>query len=119
MVVGLHFFNPPRAMRLVEIARGERTAPAALEAALSLAAICGKQPIMVADRPGFIVNRLLFAMLREAQAAEAEGVASAAEIDAAIKLGLNHPMGPFELMRLIGQDVCTSILRNLAPLTRA
>ena len=111
--VGLHFFNPVPMMALVEVVRGLRTDEAAVEAACALAKRLGKTPVMVKDSPGFVVNRLLCPMLNEAVLAYAEGVAAARDIDEAMKLGCNHPVGPLALCDLIGLDVVLAIMEVL------
>ena len=108
--VGLHFFNPVPLMSLVEVVRGLQTDDATVEAAAALARAIGKSPVVVKTSPGFVVNRLLIPMLNEAIFAYAEGVASAREIDDAMKLGANHPMGPLALADLIGLDVVAAVM---------
>ncbi len=108
--VGLHFFNPPPLMALVEVVAGLRTAPETLAAARALAERLGKVPVEAADRPGFIANRILMPFLNEAIRALEEGVGTADAIDQIAKLGFNHPMGPLALADLIGLDVCLAIL---------
>ena len=108
--VGLHFFNPVPVMPLVEVVRAPQTAPATVEAAQQLARRLRKTPVVVKDSPGFVVNRLLCPMLNEAVLAHAEGVASAADIDAAMKLGCNHPIGPLALADMIGLDVLLAVM---------
>jgi 3-hydroxybutyryl-CoA dehydrogenase len=108
--VGLHFFNPVPLMSLVEVVRGLQTDEATVRAAVLLAQRLGKTPAVVKSAPGFVVNRLLIPMLNEAVLAYAEGVASAEEIDAAMKLGANHPMGPLALADLIGLDVVAAVM---------
>ena len=112
-VVGLHFFNPPPAMPLVEIVAGPRTSPEVVTAAAALARRCGKTPIEVGNRPGFAVNRLLFTMIAEAVRALEEGVASAEDLDRALRLGAGHPIGPLALADFVGLDVCLDILESL------
>jgi len=112
-VVGMHFFNPPHLMKLVEIVRGDKTSDRAVADATRLAERLGKTCVVSADRPGFIVNRLLMPFLNEAAHCLMEGVASEKDIDAAVKLGLNHPMGPFELADFIGIDTIVSILEYM------
>lgn len=102
---GLHFFNPVAVMRLVEVVRALRTPDEVVERARAFVEGLGKRPIVCADRPGFIVNRLLVPYVNDAVHALAEGVASAEEIDEAMKLGANMPMGPLALADLIGLDV--------------
>ena len=108
--VGLHFFNPVPVMALVEVVRGRQTDDAAVEAAAALARRLGKTPVVVKDSPGFVVNRLLCPMLNEAVLAVAEGVANAHDIDEAMKLGANHPIGPLALADLIGLDVLLAVM---------
>ena len=112
-VVGLHFFNPPPVMPLVEIIAAPRTSPKVVAAAAGLARRCGKTPVEVGNRPGFAVNRLLFAMVAEAVRALEEGVASAEDLDRAMALGAGHPMGPLALADYVGLDVCLDILESL------
>jgi len=109
-VIGMHFFNPAPVMKLVEIIRGIATAQATVDAVMSLATVIDKQPVEVAEAPGFVVNRILVPMINEAVGILADGVASAADIDAAMKLGANHPMGPLTLGDLIGLDVCLAVM---------
>ena len=111
--VGLHFFNPVPLMSLVEVVRGLQTDDATVEAAVALARRLGKTPVIVKTAPGFVVNRLLIPMVNEAVFAFAEGVAGASEIDEAMKLGANHPMGPLALADLIGLDVVTAVMEVL------
>ena len=108
--VGLHFFNPVPLMSLVEVVRGLQTDEATVRAAAALAVRLGKTPVIVKTAPGFVVNRLLIPMLNEAAFAYAEGVAGAEEIDAAMKLGANHPMGPLALADMIGLDVVAAVM---------
>lgn len=108
---GIHFFNPVPVMRLVEIIRGVDTSDATIATATELARTLGKTTVLVAkDSPGFIVNRLLVPFLNEAARLLSEGVASVEDIDAAVKLGLNHPMGPFELIDMGGADLTVTVL---------
>ena len=109
-VIGMHFMNPPPIMKLVEIIRGLPTSDATFETTRALAERLGKQTVSSRDIPGFIVNRILMPMLNEACFALYESIASIEDIDAAINLGLNHPMGPFTLMDLIGLDTALAIL---------
>ena len=109
-VIGMHFFNPVPLMKLVELIRALQTSDATFEAAQSLAARLGKTAVAVADSPGFVVNRMLVPMVNEAVYALAEGLASAEEIDLAMKLGLSHPIGPLALADLIGIDVCLDVM---------
>jgi 3-hydroxybutyryl-CoA dehydrogenase len=112
--VGLHFFNPPQAMKLIEIVRGERTSDETVDEARGLADKMGKQPIVVRDTPGFASSRLGVAIGLEAIRMLEEGVASAADIDKAMELGYNHPMGPLRLTDLVGLDVRLGIAEYLA-----
>ena len=111
--IGMHFFSPVPVMPLVELIRGESTADETVEAVRALSAELGKQVIVSADRPGFIVNRILMPFLGEAMRAYEQGVGSAEDIDAGARIGLNHPMGPLELADFIGLDVCLGIMRVL------
>jgi 3-hydroxybutyryl-CoA dehydrogenase len=111
--VGMHFFSPVPVMPLVELIRGAATSDATEGAIRALAAEMGKQVIVSADRPGFIVNRILMPFLGEAMRAFEEGTGSADDIDAGARIGLNHPMGPLELADFIGLDVCLGIMRVL------
>lgn len=106
-VVGMHFFNPAQVMRLVEVIHGLQSGQEAVQSALEVARRMGKTPIEVRrDSPGFIVNRILLPMMAEAIRVVEEGIATPEEVDAAITMGLNHPMGPFTLMDFTGVDVC-------------
>ncbi|MBV1905892.1 MAG: 3-hydroxybutyryl-CoA dehydrogenase [Pseudomonadales bacterium] len=109
-VVGMHFFNPAPVMKLVEVIRGIATSQDTVDTVLELAQSIGKQPVEVAEAPGFVVNRILVPMINEAVGILADGVASAEDIDAAMKLGANHPMGPLALADLIGLDVCLAVM---------
>ena len=112
--VGVHFFNPVPLMKLVEIIPGLATAPATVEAVRAFASDwLGKEVVLSQDEPGFIVNRILVPMLNEACFVLGNGAASIADIDKGVKLGLNHPMGPFELADFIGLDTCLEIVRVL------
>jgi 3-hydroxybutyryl-CoA dehydrogenase len=111
--VGMHFFSPVPVMPLIELIRGAATDDAAEAAVRDLAAELGKQVIVSADRPGFIVNRILMPFLAEAMRAYEEGLGTAEDIDTGARVGLNHPMGPLELADFIGLDVCLGILRVL------
>ncbi len=104
LVLGMHFMNPAPVMRLVEIIRGLQTADATIQIARELAQRLGKDVIFANDMPGFIVNRMLIPFLNEACFALQEGLGTPEDIDRGAKLGLNHPMGPFELADLIGLD---------------
>ncbi len=113
LVIGMHFFNPVPRMRLLEIVRALETSAAAIEAAQDIARRMGKEPVVVRESPGFITSRINALIGNEAFRMLEEGVASAADIDKALKLGLNHPMGPFELVDLVGLDTRLSILEYL------
>ena len=108
-VVGLHFFNPVHAMKLVEIVRHPRAAAAAVERAVAFARALGKEPIIVNDSPGFASSRLGLVLGLEAMRMLEQGVASAEDIDKAMELGYNHPMGPLKLTDLVGLDVRLAI----------
>ena len=112
-VAGLHFFNPITRMRLIEIIKAENTSEDVLKKCTLLAARLNKESVIVKDSPGFIVNRLIFAMINEACHTLEEGIAEVEDIDKAMKLGANYPMGPFELADLIGLDLTLEILQNL------
>lgn len=112
-VVGLHFFNPVHRMALVEVVIGTATDPAATARAIGWCAAMGKTTVEVADRPGFATSRINVAIGNEAFTMLMEGVASAEDIDTAMKLALGHPMGPFELVDLVGLDTRLSVLRHL------
>ena len=112
-VIGMHFFNPVPVMALVEVVRGRQTDDSTVAAASAFAKRLGKTPVVVKDSPGFIVNRLLCPMLNEAALAYGEGIASAQDIDEAMKLGCNHPIGPLALCDLIGLDVELAVLNVL------
>jgi 3-hydroxybutyryl-CoA dehydrogenase len=108
--LGMHFFNPAPVMKLVELIKGIATSDETFVAVEALTQKIGKTPVEVAEAPGFVVNRILVPMINEAVGIFAEGVASAEDIDAAMKLGANHPMGPLALGDLIGLDVCLAIM---------
>lgn len=109
-VIGMHFFNPATIMKLVEVIRGMATSQETFEEVRELSVAIGKEPVEVAEAPGFVVNRILIPMINEAVGIYAEGVASVEDIDTAMKLGANHPMGPLALGDLIGLDVCLAIM---------
>ena len=111
--VGMHFFSPVPIMPLIELVRGPATSDATEAAVRAIAAEMGKQVIVSADRPGFIVNRILMPFLGEAMRAYQEGLGTADDIDTGAKVGLNHPMGPLELADFIGLDVCLGVMRVL------
>lgn len=112
-VVGMHFFNPVPLMSLVEIIRALQTSDETYDAIDSLTRSMGKTPVSVADSPGFVVNRMLVPMINEAAFVLQEGLASAEEIDTAMKLGANHPIGPLALADMIGVDVCLFVIEIL------
>lgn len=112
-VIGMHYFNPAHIMKLVEVVRGLQTSDRALAAALEVAARCGKETVVVNEAPGFVTSRINAMIGNEAFYMLMEGVASARDIDKAIKLGLNHPMGPFEMVDTVGLDTRLKILRYL------
>jgi 3-hydroxybutyryl-CoA dehydrogenase len=112
-VIGMHFFNPVPVMQLVELIRGLATSDATYAAVEAITKKIGKAPVKVRNSPGFVVNRLLCPMINEAIFALGEGLATAAEIDEAMKLGCNHPIGPLALCDLIGLDVELAVLNVL------
>lgn len=115
--VGMHFFFPVFAMRLVEIIRGEKTSDETIDAVRAVTAGMGKTPVLCrTDTPGFIVNRCLFAFMLEAIHCYEDGVASVEDIDTAIKMGLNHPLGPFEMMDMSGLDTFPHVCDTLQSL---
>jgi 3-hydroxybutyryl-CoA dehydrogenase len=110
-VVGMHFFNPAQVMRLVEVIHGYQSGEEAVQIAMDVAARMGKTAIRVRkDTPGFVVNRILMPMMVEAIKVVEEGIATPQEVDTAITLGLNHPMGPFTLLDFTGVDVCYNVV---------
>lgn len=108
--IGMHFFNPVPMMALVEIIRGLQTSDATHDAVKAMAERLGKTPITVKNAPGFVVNRILVPMINEAFFVLAEGLASPQDIDAGMKLGCNHPIGPLALADMIGLDVCLAVM---------
>ncbi len=108
--IGMHFFNPVPLMALVEVIRGLQTSDATHDAVRELALRLGKTPVSVKNAPGFVVNRILLPMINEAFFVLAEGIASAEDIDAGMKLGCNHPIGPLALADMIGLDTCLAIM---------
>lgn len=112
-VIGMHFFNPVPVMKLVEVITGQVTSEETLSTVLELCEKLGKVAVKVNEAPGFVVNRILIPMINEAAGALADGVATAEEIDTAMKLGANHPMGPLQLGDFIGLDVCLAIMEVL------
>ena len=111
--IGMHFFNPAPVMKLVEVIKGQMTSEETSNKIFELATAIGKTPVMVEEAPGFVVNRILVPMINEAVGIYAEGIASVEDIDSAMKLGANHPMGPLALGDLIGLDVCLAIMEVL------
>jgi 3-hydroxybutyryl-CoA dehydrogenase len=111
--VGMHFMNPVPVMVLVEVIRALQTSDAAFATTMALAKKLGKTPVAVNDAPGFVSNRVLMPLINEAAYAVMEGVATPEAVDAVMKLGMNHPMGPLELADFIGLDVCVDILNVL------
>lgn len=109
-VIGMHFFNPAPVMKLVEIIRGIATSQETFDAVKELSVAIGKEPVEVAEAPGFVVNRILIPMINEASFILQEGIATVEDIDTAMKYGANHPMGPLALGDLIGLDVCLAIM---------
>jgi 3-hydroxybutyryl-CoA dehydrogenase len=112
-VIGMHFFNPVPMMKLVEIIKGLATSDETRDIILELTKTLGKTPVEVEEAPGFVVNRILIPMINEAIGILADGVAKAEDIDEAMKLGANHPMGPLALGDLVGLDVCLAIMEVL------
>lgn len=112
-VIGMHFMNPVPVMKLVEVIRGYNTTDEVTEKVMTLSKALEKIPVEVNDYPGFVANRILMPMINEAIHTLYEGVAGVEEIDAVMKLGMAHPMGPLQLADFIGLDVCLSILRVL------
>jgi 3-hydroxybutyryl-CoA dehydrogenase len=108
--IGMHFFNPVPMMALVEVIRGLQTSDATHDAVFAMAKALGKTPITVKNAPGFVVNRILVPMINEAFFVLAEGLASAEDIDAGMKLGTNQPIGPLALADMIGLDVCLAVM---------
>ena len=109
-VIGMHFFNPAPVMKLVELIRGMATSDETFNLVKEVSISIGKEPIEVAEAPGFVVNRILVPMINEAVGILAEGIASAEDIDKAMMLGANQPMGPLALGDLVGLDVCLAIM---------
>lgn len=109
-VIGMHFFNPAPVMKLVEIIKGMATSEETFNTVKEVAEKLGKTPVEVAEAPGFVVNRILIPMINEAFGILAEGVATAEDIDRAMMLGANHPMGPLALGDMVGLDICLAIM---------
>lgn len=112
-VIGMHFFNPADRMKLVEVISGENTPIETKEAIIEYSKSLGKTPVEVAEGPGFVVNRILIPMINEACFIYQEGLASVEDIDTAMKLGANHPMGPLALGDLIGLDIVLDVMEVL------
>ena len=112
-VIGMHFFNPATVMKLVEVIRGAKTSDETYDAVFALSSEVGKEPVTVSEAPGFVVNRILIPMINEGCELVYSGVASVEDVDKAMKLGANHPMGPLELGDLVGLDVCLAIMDTL------
>jgi len=112
-VIGMHFFNPVPTMKLVEIIRSANTQQEHFDTVYNLTKEIGKEPIEVAEAPGFVVNKILIPMINEGVCLLETGVASAEDIDKAMMLGANHPMGPLALGDLVGLDVCLAIMETL------
>ena len=112
-VIGMHFFNPVPSMKLVEIIRGVNTQQETFDYIYNLSKEIGKEPVEVAEAPGFVVNKILIPMVNEAVGLVETGVASVEDIDKAMMLGANHPMGPLALGDLVGLDVCLAIMDTL------
>jgi 3-hydroxybutyryl-CoA dehydrogenase len=112
-VIGMHFMNPVPLMKLVEVIRGLQTSDDTFEATMALSRKLGKEPVPARDYPGFLVNRILMPMINEAVYALMEGVGKAEDIDAVMRMGANHPMGPLALADLIGLDTCLEVMKVL------
>ena len=112
-IIGMHFFNPVPVMKLVEVIKGLMTSDQTKNLIIEMTEDLDKTPVEVEEAPGFVVNRILLPMINEAIGILADGLASKEHIDAAMKLGANHPMGPLELGDLIGLDVCLAILKTM------
>lgn len=112
-VIGMHFFNPVPAMKLVEIIKGASTSQETYDFTKDLSLKMGKNPVEINEAPGFVVNRLLIPMLNEGMYAVMEGVANAEDVDTSMKFGAGHPMGPLALADMIGLDICLAIMQTL------
>jgi len=112
-VIGMHFFNPVPAMKLVEIIRGSSTSQSTFDFTRQLTLKMEKAPVEINEAPGFVVNRLLIPMLNEGMYAVMEGVANAEDVDTSMKYGAGHPMGPLALADMIGLDICLAIMQTL------
>ena len=111
--VGMHFMNPVPVMVLVEVIRALQTSDATFETTMKLAENLEKKPVAVNDAPGFVSNRVLMPLINEAAYCVMEGVATPEAVDAVMKLGMNHPMGPLELADFIGLDICVDVMHVL------
>ena len=111
--IGMHFFNPATVMKLVEVIRGVHTSQETFDAIFELSKVIEKEPVEVAEAPGFVVNKILIPMINEAIGLVETGVATPEGIDTAMRLGANHPMGPLALGDLVGLDVCLAIMDTL------
>ncbi|MGE5380901.1 MAG: 3-hydroxybutyryl-CoA dehydrogenase [Methylocystaceae bacterium] len=112
-VIGMHFFNPVPAMKLVEIIKGASTSQETYDRTKQITEQMSKTPVEISEAPGFVVNRLLIPMCNEAFYALMEGVANAEDIDTSMKLGAGHPMGPLALADMIGLDICLAVMQTL------
>ena len=112
-VLGMHFFNPAPARKLVEVIRGARTNDETFKTVYDCAAEVGKSPVEVGGAPGFVVNRILFPMINEAIMVLENGIASKEDIDTGMRFGANHPMGPLALADLVGLDICLAIMETI------
>ena len=112
-VIGMHFFNPVPLMKLVEVIKGQLTSPEVHDKVVEIAKAIGKSPVSVNEAPGFVVNRILIPLVNEGVGILTDGIATKEEIDAAMMMGANHPMGPLALGDLIGLDVCLAIMEVL------
>ena len=112
-VIGMHFFNPVPSMKLIEVIRGANTTQETFDFIYNLSKEIGKDPVEVAEAPGFVVNKILLPMINEAIGLVETGVASVEDIDKAMQLGANHPMGPLALGDLVGLDVCLAIMETI------
>ncbi len=112
-VIGMHFFNPPAVMKLVELIKTDRTSDEIFNISKNFTLALGKEPVEVKESPGFVVNRVLIPMINEAAVLFGDGISSAEDIDKAMMFGANHPIGPLALADMIGIDVCQSIMGTL------
>ncbi len=112
-VIGMHFFNPVPTMKLIEVIKGLVTSKETTQSIMDLGKSLGKEPVFVEEAPGFVVNRILIPMINEAIGVLADGVSTAEDIDRAMVLGANHPIGPLALGDLIGLDICLAIMEVL------